>query len=304
MLPLEVQLSPIADEDPLQPSNTTAEIQPLPPIEEVLDKAAEAVSLPPPRVDTGMSIDLVAEKTERTQADTQETPALVPATDENSGKNKQHLPPDGKLVYKFYWGKSRWLAGQAIHQWSIENGIYSLSSTLTTTGLIGLLRPIKLVETSRGIIIDDRLRPLQFATQWNDAPPAVAMFLWDKGVFRWRRGSNSFDQDLSANSFDKISYLYQLYMAAEKEVFFSPEITMGRRLEHYDIQNLGVEEVEIEGQFHPCIHLKRITSSADMEGIEIWLSASSNHLPIKMTYSNKSGEYFEQLISLDSIPVK
>jgi len=242
-------------------------------------------------------------------------PAPSPATDlpattavtpvqANDDKVVQRLPPNGKLIYRFYWGIARWLAGEAIHQWQISNGYYSLTSTVRTTGIFQWLHPIKLEEVSKGRINGVLLQPLQFSTQLNEYPPAVAIFDWDKELYRWFRGKAVFNQALPKNSYDKISYLYQLYLAPKKENYFSAEITTGRRLEHYDILNLGLEEVDIDGDIHQSIHLQRTTTSPDMEKIDIWLAVNLDHLPLKMTYANQAGDHFEQLISGDSLPAR
>jgi len=234
-------------------------------------------------------------------ADSQSVSTPLPDK-QDEDKVAQRLPPNGKLVYRFYWGKSRWLAGLAIHQWVIENGNYTLSSTVSTTGLFQFFHPIKMVEIAKGKIIGDTLRPMEFSTQFNENPPAVAIFDWGTGLYRWSRGKAFFSQPLSRNSYDKISYLYQLYLTQEKEKYLSPEITIGRRLEHYDILNLGVEDVEIDGMPHQAVHLKRATTAPDMEKIDIWLSTAMNNFPLKMTYENRAGDYFEQLIAIDSLP--
>lgn len=232
----------------------------------------------------------------------QDVPAQ-PGVTPNDERITLRLPPNGKLTYRFFWGKSRWLAGQAIHQWLIENDYYSLTSTVSTTGLFQLLHPIKLVETSKGKISGDKLRPLQFSTQLNEYPPAVAIFDWERSHYRWFRGQAAFTQTLSKNSYDKISYLYQLYLATQKEDYFSAEITMGRHLEHYDILNLGMEEIEIDGSMHQSIHLRRTTTSPEMEKVDIWLATNMNYLPLKMTYANQAGDHFEQLIAAESLPI-
>lgn len=225
-----------------------------------------------------------------------------PGVTPNDDRIALRLPPNGKLIYRFFWGKSRWLAGQAIHQWLVENDYYSLTSTVSTTGLFQLFHPIKLVETSKGKISGDTLRPLQFSTQLNEYPLAVAIFDWEKSHYRWFRGQATFTQTLPKNSYDKISYLYQLYLAAQKENYFSAEITMGRHLEHYDILNLGMEEIEIDGSMHQSVHLRRATTSPEMEKVDIWLATNMNYLPLKMTYANQAGDHFEQLIATESLP--
>lgn len=301
--PLEIQLSPTPGENKLPTAKER--IRPLDqPTPTPQEEPELSIPAPSPIVEKVISIDPAEEKQDESPAVSLETPPSPIPPEPINDQVAQRLPPSGKLIYKFYWGEARWLAGQAVHQWVIEKGSYTLSSTVTTTGLVGLFRPIKLVETAQGIVVGGRLRPLKFTSQWNENPAAVSLFVWDKGYFLWSRGNASFTQPLSPNSYDKISYLYQLYISAQKEDFFSPDITLGRRLEHYDIQDLGTEELEIDGEIQLSIHLKRATSSPEMENIDIWLSTTRNNLPIKMTYSNKSGDHYEQLISLDSIPVK
>lgn len=223
------------------------------------------------------------------------------ATEANNESPLRGLPPGGTLVYRFYWGKSRWLAGQAIHQWFVDHQSYVLSSQVTTTGLFGLLHPVRLVETSQGMVVGGRLRPQMFITQLDDHPPAIGYFNWEKAYYRWyRRDAQTFTQPLPANAYDKISFLYQLYIDTSRDAFPSPHITTGRRLEAYDIRNLGVEEVDIDGSPHAAIHLTRVRPSADLEQIDIWLSLRDK-LPVKMSYANQAGDYFEQLITADSL---
>lgn len=247
---------------------------------------------------------MLAEPAAAQQDEYPANPSVNPATptpnERKDDKIVPSMPPSGKLVYQFYWGKSRWLAGLATHQWKIDNGYYTLSSNVSTTGLFALLRPTRLVETSQGSLSGARLRPQMFITQLNDLPPAISYFNWNKGYFRWHRGDASFTQSLPANAYDKISFLYQLYISPDRENFYSADITMGRRLEHYEIRNLGVEEIEIDGKVYPATHLKRAASPANLEQVEIWLSTADN-LPIKMIYSNNAGDQFEQLITAESI---
>ena len=212
------------------------------------------------------------------------------------------LPASGTLVYQFYWGKARWLAGQAIHQWVIDKEFYTLSSTLSTTGLFALFKPVRLVEVSKGVIRAGRLRPWQFTTQFNDRPPRLAMFNWDKGNLRWFDGQAAYTEVLPGNTYDKISILYQLYLSPEDSDLLSVYVSSGRRPEHYAIRKVGLEDVEIAGQRYPATHLARVTHSADQDQVDIWLS-SSTRLPLKIAFSNSAGGYFEQLLAPESLPV-
>lgn len=298
--PLEVQLMPAEDEE----ISAAAIVRHQPPPQPPSHPAAEPLPLSiSANSENFVSIDPPGAKQEAYPANPIASPVLqIPGEKKDDGI-LQRLPPSGNLVYRFYWGEAHWLAGLATHQWVIDNGNYTLSSNVRTTGIFALIHSVRLTETSQGTVSGERLRPQMFITQLNEFPPAISYFNWDKGYFRWYRGAASFTQPLPANAYDKISFLYQLYISPEKEKFYSTDITMGRRLEHYEIQNLGVEDIEIEGKTYRSMHLRRVTSSADMEQVEIWLSTADN-LPVRMIYSNNAGDHFEQLIAAESIPDK
>jgi len=296
--PLSVELAPVAHER----SFPAAVARSFPPAQLPHRFEAEpAFEQPLPLTENVISID--AGRVPQDENPDPPIEAVQVPVEQTTGGTLQRLPSSGKLVYQFYWGKSRWLAGLATHQWVVDNGNYTLSSTVSTTGLFGLIHPVRLIETSQGTIAGDRLRPQMFITQLNEHPPAISYFNWDKGYFRWYRGAASFTQTLPASAYDKISFLYQLYLTPLKDDSYATAITMGRRLEPYEIRNLGIEEVDVDGLAYPSHHLKRITTSADSEQIEIWLSTRDN-LPIKMVYSNSAGDHFEQLIAAESIPVE
>lgn len=287
------QLPPVADEQASVPA------EPQPESEQPTDAQITNAA---PTTETGFTAEPA--RVPRDPA-TELTPAPdLSANQQSDDPVQQRLPPNGKLTYQFYWGKSRWLAGQAVHEWVIRRDGYTLTSTVSTTGIFQLIHPVKLVEVSQGKITGTTLRPLAFTTQLNEYPAAVSMFLWDKGQLRWFRGQASFTQTLPENSYDKISYLYQLYLAPQKEKYFSAEITMGRRLEHYDILNLGIEDIEIDGKPHQAVHLKRAVAAPDAEQVDIWLSTAMGHLPLKMTYANQAGDHFEQLITSGALPAQ
>jgi len=297
--PLEVRFSPLPGDKPKleptqqvpppvqpasgsQPSQDSVVPPPLPVVEDVI--SAELPAVPP-------APTFVA------PPESSPAPSAEPQT-----TTIQRLPANGKLVYQFYWGEARWLAGRAVHEWVVEGDRYSFSSNVTTTGLFALLHPTRLIETAQGLVVGGRLRPLHFSTQLNDSPPILAVFNWQKKYFRWYRNLAAFTQALPADAYDKISFLYQLYLAEDKDRLSSAHVTTGKDLEQYDIENLGLVELEIEGRIFPTLHLRKPASAANSDVIDVWLS-TTHKLPIKITQSNTAGYHFEQVISAESMPV-
>jgi len=262
---------------------------------------APAAPVPPPAVENTLSAVLPEPMLTVPPPDPMTIAPTLPAAPTPPSAARR-LPQSGTLSYRFFWGKARWLAGEASQQWLIEDDRYTLSSTVTTTGLFGLLRPFHMVETAKGNVVGDRLRPLQFTMQLNNDMRMVAMFNWEKGYFRWYDGRVANTQPLPANSYDKISLLFQLYIDRGIERLAALHLSLGRRLEASVVEDRGLEEVDIDGTAHVARHLHRPGSAADPGAVDIWLSHAYG-LPVKMSYANGNEVYFEQVITADSLPV-
>jgi hypothetical protein len=296
--PLEVRFSPLSSLK-VKPAPTTQRLPPVKPTTRTQTSEEAHIPQPLPVVENIISGELTAVPPAPTFV---APPESSPAPSAEPQKTTiQRLPASGKLVYQFYWGEARWLAGRAVHEWVVEGDRYSFSSNVTTTGLFALLHPTRLVETANGLVVGGRLRPLHFSTQLNDYPPILAVFNWQKNYFHWYRNQAAFTQNLPADAYDKISFLYQLYLAEDKDRLSSAHVSTGKELEQYDIENLGRVELEIEGRIFPTLHLRKPASAANSDVIDVWLS-TTHKLPIKITQSNTAGYHFEQVISVESMP--
>lgn len=288
--------------EPMSPQASARERKP-PPAPPAADVAASPSPMPaadaqPPHEDI-ISADLA--EPAPAPALPEATEAAAPPPPAVAETANPDLPPRGALTYRFYWGRSRWLAGQAVHQWLVQGRRYTLSSYIQTTGLFWLLRPLQLLETAKGTLVGNRLRPEMFSTQLGADVVLVASFNWEKNYFRWFDHSGSARQELPPDAYDKISFLFQLFLHRESHGLSSAHISMGRRLDPYTVANLGIEEVDIDGTPHPAAHFRTTASAIDTGVIDVWLS-SAHGIPVKMTYTTGDGEYFEQLIEPDSLP--
>jgi hypothetical protein len=69
-------------------------------------------------------------------------------------------------------------------------------------------------------------------------------------------------------------------------------IATGRKLEHYRFELLGEEPLDYQGAPHAALHLK--TRNGD-DIIEIWIARDIPGLPIKIRFTDRKGEVFEQI---------
>lgn len=217
----------------------------------------------------------------------------------NAILNERKLPQQGELTYDLYWSKDHWLVGKATHRWATDSqGHYTLSSESKTTGIFALLSPLTIFDETYGQLTDQGMTPLRYVTRANDEPRVEVQFDWQAKRIRFY--SNKVQRlalPLDGKVFDKLSFLYQLYLMRPKEPIFSVTITLGYRIEQYVIESIGEEEINTGLGSMNAVHLRRMNAGPGDDHVEVWLAPAMDYLPVKILFFNNRGQYYEQSIN-------
>jgi len=222
-----------------------------------------------------------------------------PAENRENNPAERKLPRQGELTYDLYWSKDHWLVGKATHRWSTNSqGYYTLSSESKTTGLFALLHPLTIFDETNGKLTRQGMTPLRYVTRANDEPAAEVQFDWQASQIRFYSNSvKKLALSLDGKVFDKLSFLYQLYLMLPKEDTFSVAITLGYRVESYVIESVGEDEIDTGLGSLKTLHLRRTNVGPGDDHVEVWLAPSMDFLPVKFLFYNDRGQYYEQSIS-------
>lgn len=224
--------------------------------------------------------------------------AVEPAEPHEPIPSERRLPRAGELSYDLYWSESHWLAGTATHRWSIDDqGHYTLSSESMTTGIFALLNPLTINDETTGQLTGRGLSPSRFVTRSNAGAPAEVRFDWQNRRITFDNNLDNRAESIDGDVYDKLSFIYQLYLMQPKEKTFSVSITLGYRLELYLIEIIGAEEIETGVGTLNTVHLKRVNAGQGDNHVEVWLAPTMDFLPVKMRFFNDRGQYYEQIIS-------
>jgi hypothetical protein len=68
-------------------------------------------------------------------------------------------------------------------------------------------------------------------------------------------------------------------------------VATARKFERYALDSLGEEEIEVPAGRFRTLHLRALTDSTT----EIWIALDHGHLPVKIRFTDKKGESFEQV---------
>ncbi|MFA7279190.1 MAG: DUF3108 domain-containing protein [Sterolibacterium sp.] len=217
------------------------------------------------------------------------------------------LPRQGHIRFSISRGDQGFVVGQSVHRWSHDGKRYALSSITETTGLAALFKPARVLQSSEGEIGPAGLRPNVFRTERDGISGEAASFDWTGMKLKLSAGSQR-EVALAGGAQDMLSMFYQLgtaYTAAAREnnepyVFM---VATGRKFERYPFEVLREETLTTRQGEVRTVHLR---TAAEIEAIDVWLGLDLRGLPVKIRYTDRQSETFEQNvdeIEFDGMPL-
>lgn len=203
---------------------------------------------------------------------------------------KPALPANGVIRFAIVKDSLGLQVGRAEHRWAFaDDGSYRLTATSETSGLAALLRPARLVQESRGHLVAGGLQPDSFRSQREGKALEGADFDWPARQIRLLRDGSV--QPLVAGSQDMLSLNYQLAYLGRLAEGITLGVATARKFARHTLDSLGEEEIETPAGRFRTLHLRALNDSTT----EIWIALDHGHLPVKIRFTDKKGESFEQI---------
>jgi hypothetical protein len=218
-----------------------------------------------------------------------EMPSTAPVTPAQPARPV--LPATGTIRFVILKESLGFQVGRAEHRWEFgEDGRYRLTGITETSGLVSLFKPIRLETESSGRLVAGGLQPDTYRTLKNgkDAGES-ADFDWSTAEVRLARDGSV--QPIARGTQDILSLNYQLaYLGGLAEGSVIGVVT-GRKYERYAVDSLGEEEIETPAGRFRTLHLRAMTDKTT----EVWIALDRQHLPVRIRFTDKKGESFEQV---------
>ncbi len=234
-----------------------------------------------------------------------ETPPPEPA--DMSGKNEQNfastaamperapatpvLAGNGVIRYAIFKESLSMQIGRVEQRWEFNaDGTYRLSSLTETTGLAAVFKPVRVEVESRGRMAYGGLQPEQFRTLKNGKDANEnADFDWGSGEVRLSRDGSV--QAVAPGSQDILSLNYQLAYLGKAAEGVTLGVVTGKKYERHALDSLGEEELVTPAGTFRTLHLRAMTNKTT----EFWIALDHHRLPVKIRFTDKKGESFEQV---------
>ena len=235
----------------------------------------------------------IAEKTVSTATEPAPLPLAPAAVD-------AVLKGSGRLAFVVVKESLGMQIGRAVHRWEFgEDGSYRLSSMIETSGLVALFKPLRQQYESRGRLGARGLQPESYQTWRNGQPNGEnADFDWSTAEVRLQRDGSV--RRIAPGTQDLLSLNYQLAYLPAPENGSTIGVVTGRKYERYDLDSFGEEEIDTPAGRFRTLHLR----AAGETLTEIWIALDHQRLPVKIRFTDKKGESYQQLATeIDVMPV-
>ncbi|NTV72045.1 MAG: DUF3108 domain-containing protein [Azonexaceae bacterium] len=204
---------------------------------------------------------------------------------------KPLLPAKGRMRFVINYGTQGFQVGRAEHSWEFtEDGRYRLTGMTETSGLVALFKPLVFENESSGRLVAGGLQPDTYRTRKNGKDANEnADFDWSTAEVRLSRSGAV--QPVSPGAQDILSLNYQLAYLRQPENGATVGVVTGKKYDRFALDSLGEEEIDIPAGHFRTLHLRAMGDTVT----EIWIALDRHRLPVKIRYTDKKGDIFEQV---------
>lgn len=183
--------------------------------------------------------------------------------------------------------------GRAEIRWAFPgDGAYHLTSVTETSGLVALFKSVRVEHQSQGRLVAGGLQPSRFVSLKNGTETGEnADFDWSTGEVRLLRDGSS--HRLSPGAQDVLSLNFQLAYLGKITEGMTIGVVTGRKYAAYTLDSLGEEMLDTPLGPMRTLHLRVMTETVT----EIWIALDRDRLPVKIRFTDKKGDVYEQLIT-------
>ncbi len=217
------------------------------------------------------------------------TPDVLPVVPETPVQAV--LPATGLIRYTVIKVPSGLIIGRAEHRWEFAgDGQYHLQAVTETTGLVALFRSARIEQESRGKLTANGLQPTTYRVRKNGRDNNEnADFDWSTAQVTLSR--EDAPRPLSRGTQDLLSLHYQLAYLPKLETGAQLGVVTGKRYKSFALDALGEEEIETPAGRFRTLHLRVVSDDVT----EFWIAPEQRGLPVKIRFTDRKGDSFEQL---------
>lgn len=223
----------------------------------------------------------------------------LPERDETASLTPQRaLVSEAKLEFDVFRGELA--IGETRYHWVHDGRDYRMDQVTETTGLAGLLKPLRVEQRSTGEVTSDGLKPLRYASQATQgkATEEEVVFDWDGNRVMLRAGTKQSDHALTAGAQDMLSLWLEIIWRAQVGGDFDFTLATGKRYTpRWFVPDPALGSLDTAVGRQLVRRLQARAQPGDNQ-IEVWLAPNLRWLPVLIRFTDRKGDVYDQRVRL------
>lgn len=230
--------------------------------------------------------------------DENDEPARDPVVDDTQEVSPQQaLVGEANLEFEVYRGDSLRI-GETRYHWVHDGARYRMDTVTETTGLAGLLKPLRIEQYSEGELGDDGLRPRRFVQDSKQPKPPDEQvdFDWTASQVMLRSGSKTTTHALTPGSQDMASLWLEIIWRAQRGGEFDFNVATGRRYTpRWFVPDDAPTSLDTAlGRL--LVKRLQVRAQPGDNQIEVWLAPDLRWLPVRIRFTDRKGDVYDQRV--------
>jgi hypothetical protein len=179
------------------------------------------------------------------------------------------------------------LEAHAVYRWQRDGDRYRITGEGAADGFFSLFLDGRMEQESEGTVTRDGLKPARFVEKKPNTQDEGLEFDWGAHQVTYEWGDNHRKTaQLADNSVDWLSMIFQLAHVPPSGEARDMKISVltQRKLYHFDLQVLGVEDIVIPMGHVRALHMRHVDAENAKEVVDVWLGLDQHYLPVKLRY--------------------
>jgi hypothetical protein len=173
---------------------------------------------------------------------------------------------------------------------------YVISSEISASGLLGLIKPGSILRHSQGIVKQSGLQPLSFSDQRGNKPVRKVEFDWNGQRILYRRKGREMVENLPIGALDKLSLPYHFMFVPPP---LPQEVLTIHETDHRHLvtvrYSVSHEKLDTPMGTLSTIVLTKQKEQGDSFKKKIWLAIDHHMLPVRIVATEKGGLEVDQI---------
>jgi hypothetical protein len=206
-----------------------------------------------------------------------------------------HAAPPAKLEITYEVSQDGTTIAELTERLEHGKGAYQLTETWRGRGIFSLLRG-HIKRSSRGSVLSEGLRPIEYVDERTGREPARARFDWAARTLTQQYQGPAQSVQMPPDAQDRLSFLLAFAFIPPTAAPVSFSIADGKGVSRQIYEIVARERVSTPaGDFDAVKLARRKDGPDDKRATDIWLATEKSHIPVRLLITEKDGSRINQV---------